>query len=112
MPDGRVFRDNFHQCDCPKKLRVQDLEIAWGELGREGGTLNSLKLRVFGTGFSGQIPSMRLSRTSVRLRFVKLMPNPGQWDTHGKKFVAGEFFLCTRRWTGAWPGLARSTEQH
>ena len=51
---------------------------------------------------------------SARLRLVKLMPNAGQSNMHGKKVVAGEFFSARggRRWIGAWPGLARSMEQH
>ena len=42
------------------------------------------------------------------------LPNAGQWDMHGTKVVAGDVFSARggRRWTGAWPGLARSMEQH
>ena len=31
------FQNNFHQCDWSEKLWVQDVEIAGGELRREGG---------------------------------------------------------------------------
>ena len=46
-------------------------EIAWGELG-----------------FSGQIPSMRLSRKIVRPRLFKWFAIVGRWDMHS--FVGRE----------------------
>ena len=39
MQRGTGFSGKFHQRDCPEKLWVQDVEIAWGELRREGATL-------------------------------------------------------------------------
>ena len=33
-----------------------------------------------------------LLKKCAPIRLVKLMPNAGQWDMHGRKFVAGDFF--------------------
>ena len=81
---GTGFQDNFHQCDCPEKFGVQDVEIARGELHRKG---PDTKMQSFWHRVSRQIPSTRLSRKSVSLRLVRLMPDAGQRDMRGKKFV-------------------------
>ena len=85
---GTISNNAIVQKNCGSKT--------WNSLGRaayrEGA---ALKCRACGTGFSGQTPA-------------------GQSNMHGKKVVAGEFFSARggRRWIGAWPGLARSMEQH
>ena len=47
----------------------------------------------------------------MRLRLVKLMPNAGLCDMHGKKFVIGDFVLCAR-WTEVDGGMARVGAKH
>ena len=62
---------------------VQDVEIAGGELRREGDTqMQSFWHRVFRTNSMNAI----VPKKCAPIRLVKLMPNAGQWDMHGKRF--------------------------
>ena len=67
----------FHQCDCPEKLRAQDFSSGLPTLG-EATCIAALagsdtkKCTAVGTGFSGQISSLPLSRKTLRPRPAKV----------------------------------------
>ena len=64
---ARVFRDNFHQCDCPEKLWVQDVEIAWGELRRATLKCRAFWHRVFRTNSINAIVPKKCARKTCEI---------------------------------------------
>jgi len=78
MQRGTGFSGKFHQRDCPEKLWVQDVEIAWGELRRERATLKMhSRWRVFQDKFHQYDCFKKLCAQDL-----SKFPNPGPWDMH------------------------------
>ena len=104
---GTGFQDKFHQCDCPEKLCAQGFFKWFVNVGRWDmhsfvGRGQHSKCTAVGTGFSGQISSIRLFRKTVHPRAAKVC----------KPWAMGHALL---RWQGArlkekscWHGFFRT----
>ena len=80
---GTGCQDKLHHGECAEKLCAKDLSSGVQTLGDSfvGGE-QDYKSKAVGTGFSGEIASMRLRRKIVGPRFVKRCAKTGRWDMH------------------------------